>query len=115
MATDITDIQVWPLKKEHPSIKANGSFVVNEAFKVKYTLFKGPKGLFVGLPGRRGDKIDEETKKFPWYPDVTVIDEDVRKQMNTAILSAYNEKTGNTSLNQGEAPGATNQGDNIPF
>lgn len=108
----ISDVNVWPVQNQG-KIRARGNFLVSNAFKVQYTLFQGPKGLFVGLPGRKG-KDKEGNEK--WYSDVYCQDDDVRKQMNDAVIKAYNEKTGNVS-NQGEAPGPTDQtsGSTIPF
>ena len=111
----ISEVKVYPLKKEHPKIKANGTLLIDDAWKIKFAVFNGPKGLFVGWPGRYGDKVDEETGKKPWYADVQIIDPEVHKQVGDAVLKVYNEQIGNTSLNQGEAAGPTNQDDNIPF
>lgn len=113
MSNIISDIQVFPLKKDHPNIKANGSFVVNEAFKLKFTIFKGAKGLFVGFPGESGQKINEKTGKKEWYPFVSVIDKDTSINLNKQILAVYNSKTGN-SMHQGEAASASSQ-EEIPF
>ena len=115
MATVISDIQVYPLKNPHPTIKANLSFVINEAFKVKATLIQGPSGLFVGFPGKFGDKIDEQTKKQPFYADIVCFNKETSKQLNEAVLAAYQSKTGRTELNQGTAPGPTDQRVNTPF
>lgn len=116
MSINVSEVKVWPLKNSENKVKANGSFVVNDALKVKFTLFTGPKGLFVGLPGKYGK--DKEGKKT-WYPDVQLINEDAQKVINGAVISAYNKQTGNTSsLSQGKAAGPTNQtedDDELPF
>lgn len=118
MSNVISDVQVYPLKKSHPKIKANGTLVVGSAFKIKFTLFNGPKGLFVGFPGEQGEKINEKTGKKEWYPYVSVIDDNTRKELQKAVVGAYNKKVGNdTKLDQGTAAGPTNQteDDDIPF
>ena len=110
----ISDVKVWPSKNSSSKVKANGSFVVNESFKVKYTLFSGPKGLFVGLPGKYGEKDG----KKEWYADVLIINPEVQKQVNQAVIAAYNQKTGNKSyMNQGIAAGpvAQDDEDELPF
>lgn len=116
MSFTVTDVKVWPLKKPNDKVKANGVFVVNDALKVKYTLFKGQKGLFVGLPGKYGD--NKEGKK-EWYPDVQLINEDAQKVVNAAVLKEYNKVTGNTAgLSQGKAAGPSSQvedEDELPF
>jgi DNA-binding cell septation regulator SpoVG len=113
---NFSEIKVWPLKKDNPKVKANGSFVIDEAIKVKFTLFNGPKGLFVGLPGKSG--LDKEGKKV-WYPDVSIISVEVQKQVNDAVLKEYNKRIGNTTLSQGKAAGPVNQvednDDGCPF
>jgi DNA-binding cell septation regulator SpoVG len=124
----ISDIKVWPLKTAHKSIKANVQFVVNNAWKVKGTLMVGEKGMFVGLPGKFAqefdktqnkyvDKIDPTTKKKIWYPDVSCIDHEAQRQLNEAVIQAYNKQTGNAPSDQGTAPGPTDQTkpNNIPF
>lgn len=116
MPSLISDVQVFPLKKLHPKIKANGTLVVGGAFKVKFTIFNGPKGLFVSFPGEQGQKINEKTGKKEWYPYVSVIDKNINTEMQKIVMTAYNSKTGNT-LDQGEAVGASSQVDDneIPF
>ena len=112
----IKAIQVWPNKTNRPTIAGNGSFLYNEAFKIKFTLFKGPKGLFVGLPSTKSNKMDEKTGKPIYYPDVKCMDDELLTQINTECITKYNEVVGG-SLNQGEAPGPTNQASTgvIPF
>lgn len=114
--TEITNVQVFPLKREHKTIKANGSFTINDAFKIKFTIMSGSKGLFVGFPGKYGEKVDPETNKKPWYSDVICIKEEVKTELTATILKAYNNKTSN-NLNQGEAEGPNNQEthSNIPY
>ena len=110
---NITSIRVWPLKKEHPKIAANGDFIVDEGFKVRFTLFKTAKGMFVGLPGRYGDNSGENGKK-PWYADVAFVDDAVRNELTERVIAEYNKATGGAQMDQGEAPEPTNQS-NIPF
>jgi len=111
----ITEVKVWPLKNAHPKIKANAAFVVNNAFKIKCTVFNGPKGLFVGLPGRYGDKVNPETNKKPWYSDVDCITEDARSEMTKAVIEEYNKVAGNAPSSQGEAAGPSDQTDGVPW
>ena len=106
----ISDVKVWPVKRENSRVKANASFIVNNAFRVKCTVFNGEKGMFVGLPGKYSEKVDPETNKKKWYPDVDVIDDTVRKQMTDAVLKEYNNAINNTKT----APAAKSD-DNIPF
>ena len=68
-----SDITVFiPKGNDGPStVKARGTFVYDDTFKINYTLFKGPKGLFVGLPGQYGNKIDEKTGKKISYSNIS--------------------------------------------
>ena len=109
----ISEVKVWPLSRNHAKIKANGSFVVSNAFKVKCTVMQGEKGLFVSLPGKRGQTQGEDGK-FPWYPDVQCITKDAQAEMSKAVLDKYNEVVNGEVPSQGEASGPTNQ-DHIPF
>lgn len=111
MAT-ITEVKVWPLKKDHPKIKANGSMVIDDVWRMRFTVVNGPTGLFVGFPGKYGEKVDSETGKKPWYSDVYCLDDGVRKEINTEILAAYNKEIGNTD--QGAPPDPVDK-DQIPF
>lgn len=109
--SNFTDIEVYPLKKEHPKVKANGSFIHGGVVKVRYTLMNGANGLFVSLPGRKGTDADGNDK---WYSDVYIIDDNSRTELQGAVIAKYNEVSGN-GLDQGEAAGPTDQSSNIPF
>lgn len=109
--SQISDVEVYPLKKEHPKVRANGSFIYGGVVKVRYTLMNGSNGLFVSLPGRKGKDAEGKDK---WYSDVYVLDETVRKELQTTVINKFNEETGN-ELNQGDGEGPTNQDSNIPF
>lgn len=107
----ITDVKVWPLKNTKPGmkIKANGMFIYDGAFKLKFSLFQGSQGMFVSFPGKYGEKKDTTTGKNIFYPDIKCMDDNVRTQLNAAAIAEYNKATGNDNMDQGEAPGPTNQ------
>lgn len=108
---NIGDIKIWPTKG-NSSVKANGIVTLNDVMNVKFTIFNGSKGTFVGFPGKYGEKVDPNTGKKPWYPDVSFPKNDEAEQfknkLNQAIVNAYNKATGN-DMNQGTAAGPTNQ------
>jgi len=114
--TMISDVKLWPNQAGNSKVKARGNFLANNAFRIQFTLFEGSSGLYVGLPGRYGTKLKEDGSKV-WYSDVFVEDQEVRKQMNEAVIQKYNETVGNGPTHQGEAPGPTSQEvpDKIPF
>lgn len=111
-----SDLKVWPLKKNHPTVKANGSFVYDGAFRVKFTLFSGKEGLYVGYPGETSEKLDKDGKK-PFYPHVTCLKDEVRKELQEVVVKEYNKAMGVKVMDQGRAPGPTNQteDDGLPF
>jgi hypothetical protein len=113
----ISNVRVWPLKTPNAKIAANGDFVVGDIIKIRFTLFKG-KELFVSLPGKYGDTVDEKTGKKPWYSDVMVFDEDARLELTKLIIQEFNRVTGNNDFSQGDAPGPDTQetpNNDIPF
>lgn len=109
---EVTEVKVWTVK-DGGKVKARGFFVVDDTFRIQYTLFQGTKGMFVGLPGRYGNKTDENGKKI-WYSDVKCLKEDVLKSINNAVIGAYNDAQGGAAESQGEAAGPTNQ-TGMPF
>jgi len=113
----ITDVKVWPRKQGNGKALANCQFTYDETLKVRCTLWSGQKGPFVGFPGNYGNKTDENGKKI-FYPDVSCLKDEVRAEINAAVLSAYNKEIGNDGMNQGDAEGPSNQDSgkkNIPF
>lgn len=107
MASDISDVKVFPMKNKHPRIRANCSFVVAGRFRVKCTVAESPKGLYVGFPGRYSEKLDPETGKKIWYDDVCPVSKDAREEITSIIMTAYKKLN-----DKSETP--TNR-DNIPF
>lgn len=107
----VTEMKVYPLKKSHPKVKANGSFVYDDVLHINFTLFQGPEGLFVGFPGKYGEKVNPETGKKPFYCDVrpvkSEVGDELRKEIEEQALSIYNRMTGD--LSQGEAEGPSDQ------
>ena len=112
MPEKVSDIKVWPVAKEG-KLKANGSFVYDEKFRLKFTVWNGTNGLFVGFPNQLSDKKDDEGKSIR-YPYISCIDKEWKEELATQLLSAFNEKA--NTMNQGEAAGPTDQtGGGLPF
>ena len=88
----VSNIRLFPLKTEG-SIKANGKVIINDMFEVSFRIMSGSKGLFVGWPGKFGEKLNEEGKK-PWYPEFKVLDEGVREEINSAIMTEFENQKG---------------------
>lgn len=101
----ISDIRIWPTQN-NSSVKANGSFVVAEAFVVKFALMSGKEGPFVSLPSEKYIK-DGETK----YSDkVWILKTDVRTELNKMVVEVYNKKmASSTSEDQTTVPTSDDQ------
>jgi DNA-binding cell septation regulator SpoVG len=67
----------------------NGDFIVDDAFRIRFSLMRGPQGMFVSLPGRYGEKPDPETGKKVWYSEVFAVTDEIKNQLNAAVLNAY--------------------------
>jgi DNA-binding cell septation regulator SpoVG len=80
--SSITDVKLYTTKG-NSAVKANGSFVYNGAFEIKFSLLQGPKGLFVGLPGE--SYVDKEGQK-KWASKVKCVNDDITKEIQKAIL-----------------------------
>lgn len=112
----ITEVKVYPLKKDHEKIKANGTVVIDGKYKVRVTVRSGDKGLWVGLPGRFDDKKKDDQGRPVWYSDFQTITKEAQKELSEAVLDAYSKEVSGTPTSQGEAAGPTNQdGDTPPF
>lgn len=115
MSTELfTNIKLFPLKKEHPSILANGSVLVKGTVQVNFTVKKGKNGVFASLPGHMGKaKAEDGTVTDKWYNDVFLPDENVRIEFQKFVISAYDSSKGGQS-----AAGEQNQApvnDGVPF
>ena len=110
-----SDFKFFPTKGAG-AIKANGSFVYNGAVRINCTVVQGSKGLFVSLPRQKYQKDGKDQ-----YADqVFFINEDTRKQLQSAVLAAYNgnQTTGDQGASPEPAPqtnGKPARSNTIPF
>lgn len=112
----ISEVRCWPIKNPKGKLRANGDFVYDGAFRLKFTVFEGTKGLFVSYPGQMSEKKDEKTGKNIFYPFIKCLSDDVRNELHETVMGAYNKATGNDGMNQGDSAGPSDQSkDNIPF
>jgi DNA-binding cell septation regulator SpoVG len=112
---EISDIRVWPTRGDG-KIKANADFVYDGQIRIKCSVREGPKGNFVGFPGRYGDKVDPKTNKKKWYSDVYFIDNDLKSTIETQVMSEYQKALNSDGMHQGEGAGPTNQeSGQVPF
>ncbi len=108
-----SDIKLYPVNG-NKVIKANGSFVYNNAVKISCSVVLGKNGLFVSLPR---EKYTDKEGKEKWADKVFFLDEGVRKEMNDAVIAAFN---GGDSTSQGKSPEPSTQTkpkakSNVPF
>ena len=109
--SQITNVKCWPLKKNHPTIKANASFQVGD-FVVKCTVMDSKKGLFVSLPSRKYEK-DGKTE---YADEVFALTDNARKEYQDKVIAAYKSAAGD-GMNQGDGAGPSDQSTpvNVPF
>lgn len=98
-----SNVRVFPLKKQGLSIKANGKVTVAGLLDVSFKVMDTGKGLWISWPARQGETPDPETGKKPWYPDVSVVDQEVGAQLTDYLVQAYKQTltNGGTTTNKG--------------
>lgn len=115
MSDLITNIKVFPLKKDHPVILANGSALIAGTVQVNFTVKKGKHGIFASLPGHIGKaKGENGSTTDKWYSDVYLPDEDVRTKFQQAVVGAFKATTGGQAA-AGEESQDTPVNDGLPF
>jgi DNA-binding cell septation regulator SpoVG len=92
----IKNVQVFPLANPTPTMKARGSFEIDDRLKISFTIMQNRSTgeLFVGLPSRRGDKEDPQTGKKPWYRDVVTLTDEVRDELTKVVMTEYQNVMG---------------------
>lgn len=109
------NIKVFPLKKEHPVILANGNVLVAGTVQVNFTIKTGKNGIFASLPGHMGKaKAEDGTLTDKWYSDVFLPDEEVRTKFQQAVVGAYKAQVGGQK-SAGEEPQDVPSNDGLPF
>jgi DNA-binding cell septation regulator SpoVG len=93
MSNVFSNIKVFPLKKSHPSIVANGSVLVAGVVEVKFTVLKGSNGIFAKFPAKKGAKPDENGKDV-WYPEVKIVNEDLFKEFQSLVQNELKKSSG---------------------
>ena len=116
----ITEVKIYPLKKDNAKIKANGTVVFDHKYKVRVTVRNGDKGLWLGLPGRFDENKKDDKGRAVWYSDFQTITKEAYKELHDTVMKAYSDEIGGQPVDQGAADGPTNQdatpdGDNPPF
>jgi len=111
-----SNIKVWPLKKEHRTLKANGSVIIANAVEVRFTVMHGKNGDFVRLPNRQQEKVNAETgiKQTEYYDQVRCLNKELSQQLNEIVLAEYQQVLNATPAENTPAEGKQ-YNDGIPF
>jgi DNA-binding cell septation regulator SpoVG len=80
-----SDWKVFPLKNQVGNLVANGKVTILGTVEVSFTIVKGNKGLFAGLPSKQSEKNGEKV----YYPDVKILDKTTYADFQTQALAAY--------------------------
>jgi DNA-binding cell septation regulator SpoVG len=111
-------IKTYPVKNPKSKIVAYASLVIENVFEVTgFKIFNGSNGLFVKPPQHKGKNKDGEDE---WYDDARFVGEqskEVREEIFTAMVQAYNTNAANSSrsttanlhnnINEQQAPKST--------
>lgn len=119
-----SNMKVIPLKTKHDVIIANGTVLVGGTVEVRFTMMKGPRGLFAALPSRKDPKgvVDPKTGKPVYYSDVKIPDKEDYIGFQRMALEATKKALGvgitssepKTSLGE-ENQVSTIDDNNVPF
>lgn len=93
----VSQVNIWPV--ESSKLKANGSFVVNDAMRVKFVIGEKDGNLYVGYPGDY--YVDKKTNQKKWGSKVDFVDKDTKTNVDKTLLAAYNSKVSGDSTDQG--------------
>ena len=89
----ISDIRLF-LVTGQKTIRGNGSLVLDGKIELKYMVMEGERGLFITFKG--ADKyFDKKTQTDKFSPAIFIKDEDLRKEIQNAVIAEYNEKLKN--------------------
>jgi len=117
---EITDVKVWPIAQEklrpNSKIRANCQVTLNDAMFVKAKLWLGNDGLWVGSEGQRVEVQDKDNPQGPkvqkWFDAWKATDPALQQKLTEAVITKYNEVTGNKSASNNPNTGAA---ESIPF
>jgi DNA-binding cell septation regulator SpoVG len=119
---EITEVKVWPIdsSKLHPDskIRANCQITINDSLSVKAKVWFGKDGLWVGSEGQKVEVADRDNPSGPkvqkWFDAWKATSPDFQQLLTQAVLTKYNEVTGNTAAPQQNKSQVKTQ-ENIPF
>lgn len=107
MSDVFTDWEVRILQKPAGSLLANGKVTIAGTVRVAFSIIKGPKGVFAGLPTKMVEKNGEKN----YYPEVKIPDQTTYAQFQTEALAAFEA----AQTNPPEPKAATVNKTNVPF
>jgi DNA-binding cell septation regulator SpoVG len=87
-------------KKPGSKFLAAGSVDVAGVVQVNFSIIEGPRGRFVGLPGKY---IEDKEKNKKWVSDARLLSRELQDELNRVVLAELtNHLTGQTSESQPE-------------
>jgi hypothetical protein len=118
MSNVFSNMDITPLAKPMGTLIANGSVDMGNMVKIRFTVIKGPKGVFASLPARKGTKPDAQGK-IPWYPEVKIINDELYNEFQSLVKKELAKKlsegkSGN-SKKAGEEKQSSPYDDDAPF
>ena len=99
-----SELKIYPTKNQGTSkVIANGSFVYNNAVRLKFTIVDGSDGKFVSFPSEKGTKPDA-AGKFPYFPYIKFVDDEVKNSMQKFVLAGLDNGTTSSSAAREKRP-----------
>ena len=102
---NVTNVEIYPIKKEGIKLKANGSVTLANFVKLKFVIVEGAKGNFVSWKGT------EKGNDGKYYSPIIFITKEDNESVKKEILNKFVE-------NAGSAPTQTAgsvASDSLPF
>ncbi len=87
---------VFFIKKEESKIKAIVSFEFHGLVVDDFKIIQGSDGLFVGWPSR--EFMDKETNEKKYKRTLSTEDQELFKEINTAILNGYYDEANSQGI-----------------
>lgn len=84
MSNVFSNLEINPLNKPLGTLIANGSVDINNVVKIRFSVIKGPKGVFASLPAIKGKKQDAQGKDV-WYPQVKILSDDLYNELQALV------------------------------
>lgn len=109
MASQFSEIKIWPAKEGLGKLRANGEVLISGTVRVKFQVIEGKDGVFASLPRVRGKDTPEGEARY--YQQVLIPDKELYNEFQALVQKAYIETKGGSSTDTKPATYT----DNAPF